>query len=101
MTLYGVPVHTAVGCAAAMGVLIAIPGALGFVTIGLGEDGLPPFSLGYVNLIAAICIIPLSVVFAPLGAKLAHYFSVQALRRVFALYLVFVGIKMLLDILNV
>lgn len=101
MTLYGVPVHKAVGCAAALGVLVAGPGALGFILIGQDGHDLPPLSLGYVNLIAAGCIIPLSVFAAPWGARLAHYFSVKALKRVFAIYLVFVGLKMTLDILNV
>ncbi len=101
MTLYGTPVHMAVGCAAAIGILVAIPGTIGFILIGLDASDLPPLSLGYVNMVAALCIIPISVLFAPLGARLAHYFSVKALKRVFALYLVFVGIKMTLDILNV
>ena len=101
MTLYGVPVHKAVGCAAALGVLVAVPGMIGFILIGLSTQNLPPFSFGYVNLLAALLIIPISVLAAPFGAKLAHYFSTQALKRVFAVYLVCVGLKMTWDILNV
>jgi uncharacterized membrane protein YfcA len=35
LTLFGYPIHRAVGTAAAIGVLIAVPGALGFVLGGL------------------------------------------------------------------
>ncbi len=101
MTLYGVSVHRAVGSAAAMGVIVAIAGALGFMLIGQAGANLPPLSLGYVNIIAFLCIVPVSVLSAPLGVKAAHFFAPNDLKKIFALYLVCVGLKMSWDILNV
>jgi uncharacterized protein len=49
--------------------------------------GMPPGSVGYVFLPAAIGISLTSAWMAPRGAALAHSISPLALRRVFALFL--------------
>ncbi len=92
---FSVPVHRAVGTAAAFGLLIAIPGTLGFVWAGWGRADLPPGSLGYVNLPAAAAIIPTTWAFAPLGARLAHAIDQSALKRAFALFLAITALRML------
>lgn len=98
MSLHKVPIRQAVGTAAALGLVISLPGMLGFVLIGWGERGLPPFSLGYVNGLAWLVIIPFSVGIAPLGARVAHTIPVDLLRRVFAVFMVIVALRMLLDV---
>lgn len=100
LTLNGVPIHTAIGSSSAMGPLIALPGAIGFILIGWGVEGLPPLSLGYINLLAAAVIAPVSVLVAPLGAHAAHRFSVKAMRRVFSFFIIIVAAKMLYDLLH-
>lgn len=95
MTLNGVPIHQAVGSSSALGPVIALPGTIGFIVIGLGVPELPPFSLGYINLLAACVIAPLSVVAAPYGAALAHGASVKTLRRVFSAFIIIVAVKMI------
>ncbi|PZO80893.1 MAG: sulfite exporter TauE/SafE family protein [Micavibrio aeruginosavorus] len=95
MTLNGVPIHQAVGSSSALGPVIALPGTIGFILIGLGVPGLPPFSLGYINLLAVCVIAPLSVVAAPYGAALAHSVSVKTLRRVFSAFIIIVAVKMI------
>ncbi len=91
MVVCGRPVHQAVGTAAGIGFLIAVPGALGFALMGLGESGLPPGSVGYVNLPAFAAIALVSVFTAPLGARLAHTLSELHLRRAFGVYLLLVS----------
>ncbi len=59
MTFYGRPIHQAVATSSGLGVLISIPGAIGYVYAGWPKMGLvpavlPPFSLGYVSLIGMI-----------------------------------------------
>lgn len=95
MTLNGVGIRNAVATASALGPFIALPGTIGFVVIGWGEAGLPPFSLGYINLLAAALIVPLSVLVAPYGAAAAHKVSITALRRIFSLFIVLVAAKMM------
>lgn len=94
MGLCKVPFHRAVGTAAALGLVISIPAALGFILIGLGEEGRPPLSLGFVNIPAWLLIVPASVTTAPLGARLAHFVSVDFLRRIFAVFMILVAFKM-------
>ncbi len=100
MALCRVPMHTAVGTASALGLVIAIPAAIGFVIIGWSVPGLPPFSLGYINFLAWPLIIPASVVAAPWGARLAHSVSVDRLRKFFAGFLVVIALKMLWEALS-
>lgn len=87
MTLYGRSVLQAVGTSSGFGPLIAIPGALGFMWVGWGVPGTLPFSLGYVSLLGAALIIPLSVMTAPFGVRLAHGIAKRRLEQAFALFL--------------
>lgn len=88
MTASGRPIHRAVATAAGFGTVIALPGAIGFAVLGLGETNLPFGSVGYVNLIAVASITAMSVVTAPLGARAAHSLNAAALKRVFGVYLI-------------
>lgn len=90
----GYKMTLAVGTGSALGLFIALPGALGFIITGWSAAGVPPFSLGFVNLVAMAVLAPLSVLFAPFGAKLAHKLPELWLRRGFALFLMLVAIKM-------
>lgn len=94
MVVCGRTVHQAVATAAGVGFVIAVPGALGFMLLGLGQDNLPPGSLGYVNLPAFVIISAVSIVTAPLGAKMAHNLSELHLRRAFGVYLLLVSVLM-------
>lgn len=100
LTLLGAPIHRAVGTAAGLGVLIAVPGTLGFAWAGLGAPGRPPLSLGYVNLIGFALIVPATVLTAPLGARFAHSIGRTTLRRAFALFLSLTSLRMLHDLLG-
>jgi len=91
-----VPVRQAVATAAAVGLPIAVGGTLGFVVAGLGEEGLPPWSVGYLYGPAWLMVALASVTFAPLGARIAHAVAPHLLRRFFALLLLVVGVRMLL-----
>ncbi len=95
-----VPLRQAVGTASALGLVIAVPAALGFVFIGQGAAGLPPFSLGYVNGMAWLALAVMSITTAPLGVKVAHMIAVEKLRLVFACLMVIVAGRMLWEILH-
>ena len=83
LSLYGYPIRRAVGTAAAIGSLIGVPGTIGFILGGWGDPELPPFSLGFVNLLATLLILPTSMLFAPLGAKAAHALPVRGVETGF------------------
>lgn len=91
---FNVPIRRAVGTASAIGLIIGIPGAIGFAWSGLGNPALPPFSLGYVSLIGLALIVPATLVTAPLGVRTAHYLDPVLLRRAFALFLLITSLRM-------
>lgn len=97
LSLCGVPMHRAVGTAAAFGIVISIPAVLAFLVAGHGAVSLPPFSVGYVNLLGLALIVPMTLLAAPLGARLAHAASQPALRRAFATFLALTALRMLRD----
>ncbi len=70
LSLYGQPIHAAVGISAGVGVVISIIGTIGFVIAGLPYQALmPPLSIGYVSLIGLALMGPVSAFFAPYGAR--------------------------------
>lgn len=99
MTLYGRPIHQAVATSSGVGVLIAIPGALGYVLAGFADPLLPPLSLGYVNLIGVALVIPLSMLCAPVGVRLAHAASKRQLEISFGIFLLAVSARFAWSIL--
>ena len=99
LVAFGATMHAAVGTSAAIGVAIAVSGTLGFIISGWNEVGLPPFSVGYINLVALVLVAVLAAVFAPMGAAIAHRLNQQTLKYVFAAFLVAVGLNMLWKVL--
>lgn len=95
LTLYNIPIHRAVGTAAFFGLLIAIPGSIGFMITGYGYGGLPPGSVGFVNLIGFVILSPVTFLTAPLGAKIAHALSQRQLSFIFGGFLLMVSCRML------
>ncbi|MBI3507901.1 MAG: sulfite exporter TauE/SafE family protein [Proteobacteria bacterium] len=95
LSLFSFPIRLAVGTAASLGLYIAIPATLGLVASGWSAAGLPPLSLGYVNLVAFAALLPAMLLCVKLGARIAHAISQPALRRVFGLVLAGVGLRML------
>ncbi len=94
MTLCGVPIKRAVGTASALGLAVALPALAGYCAIGVGQGPKPPFTIGFINVFAWLCIMPFAAVSAPLGARFAHALPVNALRRIFASFLMLVAFKM-------
>jgi uncharacterized protein len=99
MTLCGVPIHRAVGTASAFGAIISVPGTLGAIVAGWHAHGLPPYSLGYVNLLGFALIAPASFLMAPAGASLAHTMDRDRLRIMFAIFIAVTSARMLYDAL--
>ncbi|PYG25603.1 sulfite exporter TauE/SafE family protein [Pelagimonas varians] len=95
LSAFSVEIRRAVGTAAAFGFLIAVPAGVGFVISGWNVPDRPPFSLGYINYAVAALILPFTVGFAPLGARLAHTLDTVWIKRGFALFLMITAVNML------
>ncbi|TFL19802.1 sulfite exporter TauE/SafE family protein [Jannaschia formosa] len=94
LTLMSFPVHRAVGTAALFGLVIAVPGVIGYAVAG-AVPGLLPGSLGYINLPAAVVISIATFLCAPLGVTIAHRLNPRGLRLAFAIFLGISALKML------
>lgn len=98
LTLYNYPAHKAVGTAAAIGLIISLPAALTLLLLGRTPDDAPGGTFGLVNLLGFVCIVPLTVLFAPVGASLAAKLDAAKLKKVFAVVLLITGLRMLLQV---
>lgn len=94
LTWCNVNIRKAIATSSAIGFPIAVSGTLGFIVLGLAVPNRPELSIGYINLPAFISIVISSVIFAPLGAKMAHRISTVYLKRLFAVFLLMVAIRM-------
>nr|WP_202802013.1 sulfite exporter TauE/SafE family protein [Catenovulum agarivorans] len=95
LTLYSYPAHKAVGTSAAIGLLISLPGVLTMLVIGSAPADAPAGTYGLVNLVGFLCIVPLTVLFAPVGAAVAAKLDAAKLKKIFAVVLLITGLRML------
>ncbi len=96
LSLFGYPIHRAIGTAAAIGFIIGVPGTIQFIISGWNVPHLPPYSLGYVNLLGAALIVPASMLLAPVGARLSHRLNTRKLKTIFGVFLMLTAGRMLL-----
>lgn len=94
LTLFNYPIRKAVGTAAAIGLIIAVPGTIGFLISGLDATNLPPGNIGYVNILGFLVIFPMAALFAPFGAKIAHQINASLLKKAFAFFLFLTSARM-------
>ena len=80
---------------AAIGLPIALAGTLGYLVNGWNAAGTPALTLGYVYLPALVLVSLVSMVMAPMGARLAHRLPVALLKKIFAGLLMALCAKML------
>ncbi len=100
MLFCNVTIHAAVGTSAALGFPIAVAGATGYIVAGWSDTGLPPYTLGYIYLPAFFGIVTMSILMAPVGARLAHRLPVKKLKRAFGGFLALLASKMLYSLIG-
>lgn len=98
MTLYGRSILQAVATSSGTGLLISVPGTIGLVWAGWGAEHLPPFSLGFVNLLGVALIIPVTTLAAPYGVKLAHALPKRRMEILFGTFLLIVSVRFFLSL---
>jgi uncharacterized membrane protein YfcA len=98
LTWCNVTTHRAIGTCAALGFPIAIAGTVGYAVAGWNLPDLPKNSAGFVYLPAFLGIAATSYFMAPFGARLAHKLKGATLRRIFALFLLAMGVKIAISV---
>ena len=85
----------AIGTSAALGFPLSVGGTVGYIVNGWSHTSSEAGTLGLVYLPAVIFISMSSFFFAPLGARYAHRLPVPTLKKVFAVMMIALSIKML------
>ena len=100
LTLYGKPIHAAVGTAAGLGVPLTIAGTIGYILAGLPHQAFtPPFSLGFVSLIGVVLMAPVSSFTAIYGVRLAHALPRRQLEIAFGIFLLLVSLRFIASLI--
>jgi uncharacterized membrane protein YfcA len=95
---FQINIKKAIGCAALCGVVIAAFGTVSFIYSGYNKPYLPEYALGYVYLPATLGIVITSMITARIGAKLTASLDTKKLKRIFAIFLVIVSIRMIIGL---
>ncbi len=91
----GFSVHEAVGTVGRSHDIYRLGGSISYMVNGLGVEGLPAYSTGYLNWLQFALLSVSSIPMAVVGAKAAHVLSSDRLKTVFAIVLMIIGMKML------
>jgi uncharacterized protein len=95
--LLGYPMHTAVGTSSACLIFSSAGAVAAYVINGLGVAGLPPYSVGYVDLVTFAILAATTIPLARFGVRCTHSWTSRNLQIVFAVALILIGGMMLVS----
>ncbi len=102
MRLFGYSIRNAIGTSAAIGFLISIVGAFSMSFSGSVFDEVKsPLSIGYVNIPGFMVFVPVTMMMAPIGARLVHKIDKKLLSRVFGSFLIIIAIRSFIEYLKI
>ena len=100
LKFFGYSINKAIGSAAAIGFLIAIFGALGFLITGSYLNINLPLSVGFLNIPAFLIFIPITTLMARVGAKTVHKIDKNRISKYFGGFLLIIAFKFLFEYLK-
>ncbi len=101
LKFFGYSINKAIGSAAAIGFLIALFGAIGFLTSGSYLKTDLPLSFGFINIPAFLIFIPITTFMARIGAKTVHAIDKNKISKFFGLFLLLVAFKFFYEYLKI
>ena len=100
LKFFGYSINKAIGSAAAIGFIIALFGAIGFLISGNYLNANLPLSIGFLNIPAFLIFFPITTFMARLGAKASHRINKKKMTKYFGLFLIIIGTKFLYEYFN-
>ena len=100
LKFFGYSINKAIGSAAAIGFLIALFGATGFLFTGSYLKTNLPLSIGFLNIPAFLIFIPITTFMARIGAKTVHRIDKNKISKLFGIFLLVVATKFLFEYLE-
>ena len=97
LTMFSKKIHEAVGTSAVFGFLIAFPATITFAITGLEKEGLPLYSIGYINLLIVLMISITSIFTAGYGARVSTNLDKILLRKIFAIFLLLTCVSLIIE----
>ena len=101
LKMFGYPIKVAIGCSAAMGLITALIGAIGFAISGSFLNINAPFSLGFINIPTFLIFVPITMFMAKIGAKSVHKFNKNLIGKLFGFYLLVISFKLFYDYFSI
>ncbi|MBP2046466.1 sulfite exporter TauE/SafE family protein [Methanobacterium aggregans] len=93
--LMGFGAHKAIGTSSAVIIFTAVGGIISYSFSGMNTPGLPPYSLGYVNLVQLLALSITSIPMAQLGVRTSHKIPEKELKLIYAALMVYIALKMM------
>ena len=101
MRLFGYSIRNAIGTSAAIGFVISVVGAITMSLSGsMFDDVNSPLSIGYVNIPGFLVFVPVTIIMAPIGARLVHKIEKKLLSRIFGCFLIVIAIRSFIEYLT-
>jgi len=97
LSFFSKKMHQAVGTSAVLGFFIALPATFSYIILGLKVKNLPPYSIGYVNTLIVFLVLTTSIFTANIGAKLSSKIHKDNLKKIFAIFLLFTCISLVIE----
>jgi uncharacterized membrane protein YfcA len=102
MRLFGYDMRKAIGTSAAIGILIAISGTISMISSGAIFATInSPLSFGYFNIAGFLVFVPVTMLMAPLGAKVVHKVSRSLITKIFGIYLILISLRGFIEYINI
>ena len=97
LKFFGYSINRAIGSAAAIGFLIAVFGAMGFLITGSYLKADIPLSIGFLNIPAFLIFIPITTLMARIGARTVHSINKNKISKYFGVFLLIIALKFLYE----
>ena len=97
LKFFGYSINRAIGSSAAIGFLIAIFGAVGFLITGTYLNTNIPLSIGFLNIPAFLIFIPITTFMAKIGARTVHKIDKKKISKYLGFFLLIISVKFLYE----
>jgi uncharacterized membrane protein YfcA len=101
LKFFGYSINKAIGSAAAIGFLIALFGATGFLISGSYLKTNLPLSIGFLNIPAFLIFIPITTFMARIGARTVHKIDKNKISKFFGIFLLLIAAKFFYEYLKI
>ena len=93
--IMGFNMYNAVGTSTAVIIFTSLGGIIAYILNGVNTTGLPPYSIGYINIIQLITLTVISIPTAQLGVKTSHNLPEKHLRYIYIVVMFYIALKMI------